>query len=87
MKGKILKRDIARNKVITLTLFLFILMAAMLVSSAVALITQLFGAVDALLERSNAAHFAQLHMGELDQIEIDDFVATHSDLVKAQQTV
>ena len=87
MKGKILKRDIARNKVITSTLFLFILMAAMLVSSAVALITQLFGAMDALLERSNAAHFAQLHMGELTQSDIDDFSATHSDIVKAQQTV
>jgi len=65
MFGRILKKDFLRNRIITATLFAFIMLAALLVSSATGIITELFGAMDTLLEESNAAHFAQMHSGEM----------------------
>lgn len=86
MFGRILKKDISRNKVITTTLFLFILLAAMLVSGAVNIIITLLGSMDSLFTQSNAPHYVQMHSGDFDQAEIDEFTAGQP-LVKAQQTV
>jgi putative ABC transport system permease protein len=86
MLGRILKKDISRNKVITATLFLFIFLAAMLVSGAVNIIITLFGSMDSLFALSNAPHYVQMHSGEINQHEIDDF-ARNTPMVKSQQTV
>jgi len=60
MLGRILKKEISRNKVITATLFLFILLAAMLVSGAVHIIITLFGSMDSLFAQSRAPHFMRM---------------------------
>jgi putative ABC transport system permease protein len=86
MFGRILKKDISRNKVITATLFLFILLAAMLVSGAVNIIITLFGSMDSLFIQSKAPHYVQMHSGEIDQSAIDAFSANNP-LVESQQTV
>jgi len=85
--GRILKKDFLRNRIITATLFAFIMLAALLVSGATGIITELFGAMDTLLEKSNAAHFAQMHAGEIDQTSLDDFTSENAELVSGQQTV
>ena len=81
-----LKNDVARNKIITATLFLFIMMAALLVSSAIGMITELAGAMNQFFQAAEAPHFVQMHAGELDQQQIDAF-STQNPLVKRQQTV
>lgn len=86
MFNRMLKKDISRNKVITATLFLFILLAAMLVSGAVNIIITLFGSMDSLFTQSHAPHYVQMHSGDLNQDEIDDF-SESNELVKSQQTV
>lgn len=86
MFGRILKKDISRNKVITATLFLFILLAAMLVSGAVHIIITLYGSMDSLFALSHAPHYVQMHSGALNQEEIDAF-SDNNPLVKSQQTV
>lgn len=86
MFGRILKKDIIKNKVITATLFLFILLAAMLVSGAVHIITTLFGSIDSLFEQARAPHFVQMTAEEINQNEIDVF-AHNNPLVENQQTV
>ncbi len=45
---KTLKKDIKRNKIVTITLFVFILLAAFLVSSAINIILGLTGAMNHL---------------------------------------
>lgn len=87
MISRMLKNDLKRNKIITVTLFIFIVFAAMLVSSAIHIIITLFGSMDTLLEESSAAHFAQLHAGSLNQDELDQFSAKNGNLIKSQQTV
>lgn len=87
MIGKILKKDFSRNKVITITLFVFIMLAALLVASAVGIVTELLGSVDGLFTESSAPHFVQMHSGEIDQSAIDIFTAENKEIVKGQQTV
>jgi len=83
---KILRKDFQRNKIITIVVFAFILLSALLVASGANLIIDLSSALDALFEKSEAPHFVQMHAGEIDQTEIDRWAATNS-LVKEQQTV
>lgn len=86
MIGRMLKRDFLRNKVITITLFAFMMLSALLISSAATIIINLFSSMDKLFTNSHAPHFVQMHTGELDQRSIDHFVLNNS-LVKKQQTV
>lgn len=81
------KKDILRNKVITVTLFVFILLAALLFARAARVITELFGSLDSLFEKSSVSHFVQMHSGEIDQSAIDRFAVENAELVKSQQTV
>lgn len=83
---RMLKTDLKRNRIITITLYIFIVLAAMLVSSAISIILTLFGSIDTLLEESDAAHFAQLHAGTIKQEELDTFVYENHELIKRQQT-
>ena len=86
MFTRILEKDLKRNKVITVTLFVFILMAATLVSSAVHIAMTLFGAIDAFFEQARAPHFVQMVSGDIDHGEIQRF-ARENPLVESQQTV
>lgn len=85
MLFKILRKDIKRNKLITAILFLFVMLSALLVASGANIVMQMFGSMANLFEKSNAPHFLQAHVGEMDQKAIDNFVANNS-LVKAQET-
>lgn len=87
MFNRILKKDFSKNKIITFTLFAFITLAALLISSAVGIIVELSGSMDTLLTRARAANFAQMHSGEIDQTALDDFTAAHKDFISGQQTV
>ncbi len=86
MVAKILKKDFLRKKLITIVVFAFILISALLVASGSNLIVELSNSLNALFAKSNAPHFVQMHAGEIDQAEIERWAAANS-LVKAQQTV
>jgi putative ABC transport system permease protein len=84
--AKILKKDFQRKKIITIVVFAFILLSAVLVASGSNLIMDLSNSLNALFEKSRAPHFVQMHAGEIDQTAIDRWAAANS-LVKEQQTV
>ncbi|MGF7012109.1 putative ABC transport system permease protein [Lachnospiraceae bacterium PF1-22] len=86
MTGRIIRKDLARNKIVTLTLFCFILIASLLVSGAVRIVTEMTGAVDALFSQAAAPDFIQMHTGDVDQGAIDRF-AEQTSMVTSQQTV
>ena len=85
MNRKILKKDISRNKVITATLFLFVMLAAMLAASAAGIVVELVGTIDTLLEKSAASHFVQMHSGDLDLALVSDFANANTSYVKEYQ--
>jgi putative ABC transport system permease protein len=86
MVAKILKKDFLRKKIITIVVFVFILLSALLVASGSNLIVELSNSLNALFAKSRAPHFVQMHAGEIDQAQIDRWADANS-LVKAQQTV
>lgn len=86
MNTKMLWQDIKRNKAVTSTLFLFMILATLLVAAASSMTVELIGSVKTLFDNSKAPHFVQMHSGEFNQTLIDDFSAAN-ELVTSQQTV
>lgn len=85
MLKRILLKDLIRNKVVTITLFIFILLASMLVSSAISIIIELTDSMTSLFQKSHTPHYVQMYSGKLQQEEIDKFSAK-TPYIKKQQT-
>ncbi|MGF7048086.1 putative ABC transport system permease protein [Paenibacillus sp. DS2015] len=83
---QIVKRDFQRNKIITIVLFIFIMLSALLVASASHIMMELSGSLNNLLDKSKAPHFVQMHAGPIDDTAIEKFVSDNH-LVRDQQTV
>lgn len=62
------------------------MLSALLVSSGSSMIIKLVDSIENLFTEADAPHFVQMHVGKLDQAEIDSWTASNS-LVKNQQTV
>ena len=86
MFTRMLKKDYSRNRIIIVTLFLFIMSAALSISGAAAVIAEMSGALGNLFEKAQIPHFTQMHAGEISQQTIDSFVSEHDDLIESQQT-
>jgi len=84
--GRMLKKDFLRKKLITIVVFAFIFLAALLVASGTNLMIELGNSLNSLFTKANTPHFVQMHAGPLDQAEIDSWT-TASELVSTQQTV
>lgn len=85
MLFKILSKDLRRNKTIIVILFCFIMISALLISSASNVILELNNSLDDLFTKSNAPHYVQMHTGSIDQEQIDQFVSQNT-MVKDQLT-
>ncbi|WP_018295710.1 hypothetical protein [Corynebacterium lubricantis] len=73
MNLKIIGNDIARSKLITITMVLFVAAASTLVSLTAILSMNLSGAIDTLMINAQTPHFLQMHTGQLDQERLKDF--------------
>lgn len=85
MLGSMIKKDLARNRAINITQWLFIFLSAFLMVSGSLIIIKSFGSIDSLFELAKPPHFMQMHTGALNQAEIDAF-ADSIDYVTGQQT-
>ncbi len=83
--GRMLRKDFLRKKLITVVVFAFIFVSALLVASGTNLIIELSNSLNVLFTRANTPHFVQMHAGPLDQAEIDSWAAAN-DMVTDQQT-
>ena len=86
MKGRMIWRDIMRNKAVSLAIVLFITASAMLMSLASSLGVNLFGAIDRLMQDAETPHFMQMHSGALDMSKLKIF-AEENDCVADFQTL
>jgi len=80
MFSKLIKNDIKKSKLITLTITIFILVAAMLTSLAVMLLVNLLGSIDNMLIQAKTPHFLQMHMGDFDMEQLQNFADTHNNI-------
>ncbi|MDQ7236314.1 ABC transporter permease, partial [Bacillus pacificus] len=85
MIRRMLKRDFSQNKMIITILFMFIMLSSLLMASASSNVINLLNSMEQLVKVSNAPHFVQMHVGEVNQKSIDSFVEK-TPFVKKQQT-
>lgn len=84
MYFRLIRNDMAKSKLITLTTMIFVAAAAMLVSLAAILIVNLTGAIDTLMTRAETPHFLQMHAGEIDRARLTEFADQNSNVDEFQ---
>lgn len=68
--------DFKRNKAINITLFLFLLISALLMATGALVIERLTGSLDQIFDIAQPPHFMQMHVGTLDPEAINEFSAS-----------
>jgi len=76
--GRMLKKDFLRKKLITIVVFVFIFLSALLVASGANLMIELGNSLDVLFSKAHTPHFVQMHIGPLNKAEIDSWSAKRS---------
>ncbi|MCH7322139.1 ABC transporter permease [Solibacillus sp. MA9] len=80
MYKRIIRNDILKSKVITLTTMIFIATSTMLVSLAAILVINLSGALDTLMKQAKTPHFMQMHSGEVDIARLTSFAEKNNNV-------
>ncbi|HOO32643.1 MAG TPA: ABC transporter permease [Thermotogota bacterium] len=62
---KILRNDLKRNKLITISLFIFVFLASFLTSTGLYVFMQLNGSLDSFFSKARMADFVQMHAGDI----------------------
>lgn len=73
MYYRIIRNDILKSKLITLTTTIFVAAAAMLVALSAILVVNLSGAIDTLMKQAKTPHFMQMHSGDIDTARLANF--------------
>lgn len=84
MYRKLIKKDIQKSKLSTITIAAFILLAALLTSAAALLIVNLSGSVDHMLAQAKTPHFLQMHTGAVDTERLARFAETQGNVESFQ---
>jgi putative ABC transport system permease protein len=80
MYGKIIKNDIKKSKLITVTITVFILLAALFTSLGAEMIINLLGSIDNFMLEAKTPHFMQMHSGKIDMERLENFARTQKDV-------
>lgn len=80
MYGKLILNDIRKGKLIAVTIAVFIAAAAALTSAAAMMGVNLSGAVGHLMEEAKAIDFMQMHSGEVDEQQLQNFADTQGNV-------
>lgn len=73
MHMKMLKNDFAKKGWKNTILYAFMFMSVLIASLVVLMLTQLFTSISSMYEAARPPHFLQMHMGELDAGDIEEF--------------
>lgn len=81
-----LKKEFMKNKVIYMTILIFIILSALLMTVGTIVIMQTSDSMKSIFEIAKPPHFLQMHSGEIGQEEIEAF-AKKVNVVTAEETV
>lgn len=84
MNFKIALEDFKKNKLINISLMIFILITSILISSALILSINLFTSMDNLMTKAKTPDYLQMHQGEIDINELEEFSKKHSNVKEFQ---
>lgn len=82
---RLLKKDLKRNRAAMAVLFACITLAALLISGAAGIVTELAGSMASLFEKAAAPHYVQMTSEPVDPAEVEAFAGS-TPLVDQQQT-
>lgn len=85
MKGRIIWNDLKENKLMSISTWTFMAVSALLFALTCFLYVNLTGAIDVLMEKAQTPDFLQMHAGEIDRTELEDF-AERNEKVRKYQT-
>ncbi|WP_428910594.1 FtsX-like permease family protein [Niallia sp. Krafla_26] len=84
---KIVKNDFLRNKIVTMTVFVFITMAVILAASAINNMGNLIQGMSDFQESASPSDITVMHAGEYNQSEIDLFTDQYRNHIAMQETM
>ena len=87
MVFKIIKNDFARNKAVSITVFVFITLAVLLGASATNIIANLIQSISELEKCAAPSDITQMHSGAYYQERIDEFVEMQRENIEMQETM
>lgn len=77
MVFRLIRNDLAQNKIVNVATLLFVTAASALISLSAILAASLAGALDAFMEQSKTPHFVQMHNGPINMDRLRDFAGRH----------
>lgn len=84
MDWLIVKNDLKSNKMINLTLLLFIMFSAVLAVLAVMTAVHTFTSISHLYKTAQPPHFLMMHKGDINENEIEQFMTANDDVTDFQ---
>lgn len=84
MYRMMMKKDIKRNKVILVALFVFIFISAMLTAGGIGVIANLSTAMDEFMTQAQTPHFMQMHTGDINQERLETFAKSNKEIDEFQ---
>ena len=83
---KLLINDFRKRAWKNIVLFVFMLLSVTIASSVVLMLSQLFSSISSMYETAKPPHFLQMHMGEIEQADIDEFNESFEGVTFSQTT-
>lgn len=84
MYRKIIKNDLCKSRLITVTITGFVMLAALFAALGLSLTVNLLGAINQLSADAKASHYMQMHSGGIDLERLDRFVSQHHEIAAVQ---
>ena len=80
MLNKLIWNDVRQNKLLSAATVFFMAVSAMMLSLTALLCFSLLGSVNGLMEQAQVPDLVQMHTGELNEVQIDQFVEEHQEI-------
>ena len=86
MHIKLLLNDFRKRAWKNIILFVFMCLSVTLAASVVLMLSQLFSSLTSMYKTAKPPHFLQMHMGEIEQADIDEFNESYEGVTYSQTT-
>jgi putative ABC transport system permease protein len=84
MYGRMITRDFARNRSVTVVLIVLMMLSVLLATASAGTLVRLVGASSNLMGQADAPDVVQMHAGDYDEQQLQDWVAQRPDVAQHQ---
>jgi putative ABC transport system permease protein len=84
MYGRMIARDFARNRSVTVVLIVLMMLSVLLATASSGTLARLIGASSSLMAQAAAPDMVQMHAGDYDEQQLQDWVAERPDVAHHQ---